>query len=251
MISSAQFACSTAIYLIAAACVSAQAVPTNETIIASMAQAQVDNRTRFQPYTVTRDYKLFDGQDQSQARSHVVAEMTILRPESKKYAIENASGSGLAERVVRKVLDAEVAVAQDSSSSDITRENYDFLLVREDELGGQRCYVLQLVPKRKSKALLRGTIWVDASTYLPRLVEGEPAKSPSWWVKDVRIVLFYGYVGAMWVQTSSEATANVRILGQSTMVSKDVTYQMGVLTLPSSLARAIVSTGEMTPEGQP
>jgi hypothetical protein len=250
LISSAQFACSILIYSVTAACVSAQAVPTKETIIASMAQAQVDNRTRFRPYIVTRDYRLFEGQDENRVRSHVVAEMTIMGPESKTYAIENASGSGLAERVVRKMLDAEVAVAKDSASTDITRENYDFLLVREDELGGRRCYVLQLVPRRKSKALLRGTIWVDAGTYLPHLVEGEPAKSPSWWVKDVRIVLLYGYVGEMWMQTSSQATANVRILGQSTMVSRDVKYQIGVLTLPSSLAPAIISAGEMTAEGQ-
>jgi hypothetical protein len=136
------------------------------------------------------------------------------------------------------MLDGEVAFAKDTGSTDITRDNYDFVQVREDALNGQRCYVFQLVPKRKSKNLLRGTLWVDANTYLPRRVEGEPAKSPSWWVTDVRIVLLYGYAGPMWVQTSSEATANVRILGQSTMTWQDVRYQIGEPT-PPSLASSV------------
>ena len=60
-------------------------------------------------------------------------------------------------------------------------------------------------------------------------VEGEPAQNPSWWVADARIVLLYGYVGPMWLQTSSEATANVRVIGRSTMIWQDVRYQMGEL----------------------
>ena len=124
-----------------------------------------------------------------------------------------------------------MAFAKDSGATDITRDNYDFRLVREDEMEGQRCYVLELLPKRKSKDLLSGTIWVDANTYLPQRVEGEPAKNPSWWLKDVRIVLLYGYVGPMWLQTSSEATANVRVLGRSTVVWQDVRYQIGELLL--------------------
>lgn len=215
-----------------------------------MAQAQAGNRTRFLPYIVTRDYKLFAGADHNQAESHVIAEITVVPPNSKQYTIESAAGSGLAERVVRNTLDGEVAFARDSGSSDITRENYDFLLVREEELSGQRCYVLELRPRRKSKNLLRGAIWVDANTYLPHRVEGEPAKSPSWWLRDVRIVLLYGYAGPMWLQTSSEATANVRILGPSTMVSRDMKYRIGDLAPAAAFARIVASAEEVTTEGQ-
>ncbi|MGA3294230.1 MAG: outer membrane lipoprotein-sorting protein [Candidatus Acidiferrales bacterium] len=253
MISRAQCACSFFIYFAAAACVSAQThsgVPTNESIVAQMAQAQAGNRTHVRPYIVTRDYKVFQGADHNQAKSLVTAEITVVPPDSKKYTIEKSNGSGLGEKIVRKMLDGEVDYAKNSRPSDITRENYDFQLVREDKLNGQRCYVLELLPKRRSKDLLRGTIWVDAMTYLPHRVEGEPAKSPSWWLRDVRIVLLYSYVGPMWLQTSSEATANVRILGRSTVDSQDVKYQIGDLTPGGSLAETIVSAGEMTAEGQ-
>ena len=36
----------------------------------------------------------------------------------------------------------------------------------------------------------------DANTYLLHRVEGEPAKPPSWWLREVRIVLLYSDVDA-------------------------------------------------------
>jgi outer membrane lipoprotein-sorting protein len=236
--SRAQFACLMFVYSIAATCVSARAqsqIPTNEEIVAQMSQAQDENRTHFRPYRVTRDYKLFKGDNDSQLKSRLVAEISVVPPDSKKYTIENPNGSVLEEKIVRKMLDGEVAFARDSRTSDITRENYDFRLNREDEISGRHCYVLDLIPKRKSRNLLRGSIWVDALSYLPLRVEGEPTQNPSWWVTDARIVLLYGYVGAMWLQTSSEATANVRIIGRSTMIWQDVRYQMGELVPGSEL----------------
>jgi outer membrane lipoprotein-sorting protein len=236
--SRAQLACSILACFIAAACVSAQTqspIPTNEEIIAKMEQAQTENRVHSRAYKVTRDYKLFGGENHSQARSRLIAEISVIPPDSKKYTIDNSTGSILEEKIVRKMLDGEVAFAKDSRWSDITRENYSFRLVREDELSGQRCYVLDLLPKRESKNLLRGSIWVDAHSYLPLRVEGKPAKNPSWWVTDAHIVLLYGYVGPMWLQTSSEATANVRIIGRSTMIWQDVRYQMGELTPGTNL----------------
>ena len=65
-------------------------------------------------------------------------------------------------------------------------------------------------------------IWFTA----PR---AEPAKSLSWWVRDVRMVFLYGDVEGMWLQTASEATATVRILGQHTIVSQDVKYDIDEL----------------------
>lgn len=232
MASRVHLACLLFVFSIAVTRVSAQTqgrIPTNEEIVAQMAQAQDENRTRFRPYRVTRDYNLFKGDNNNQPKPRLIAEISVVPPDSKKYTIENPDGSLMEEKIVRKMLDGEVAFAKDSRLSDITPENYDFRLNREDENSGRRCYVLDLIPKRKSKNLLRGSIWVDAQTYLPLRVEGEPTQNPSWWVTDARIVLLYSYVGPMWLQTSSEATANVRIIGRSTMIWRDVRYQMGEL----------------------
>jgi len=217
------------LYLFAGmACASAQtgsSVPTAETIITRMAQARAENRARLRPYIVTRNYKLF-GKDESKAKSEVIADVAFVPPDSKKYTIEETNGSGLGQILVRRMLANEAEVTKDHVSTDLSADNYDFRFVREADLSGQRCYVLELLPRRIERHLLHGDIWIDANTYLLRRFEGELAKPPSWWVRDVSLTLVYGAVGGMWLQTGTEAAADVRILGRTTMVSRDVKYKI-------------------------
>ena len=200
-------------------------IPTVESIIASMAQARAENRARFRPYVVTRDYELF-GKDGSETKSEVIADVAFVPPDSKKYTIQKANGSGLGQMIVRRILASEAEITKDYASTDLSPENYGFRFIREEDVSGQPCYVLGLLPRRKDKHLLRGNVWVDANTYLLRRFEGQPAKNPSWWVRDVRVALAYGDAGGMWLQTASKSTAKARILGQYTVVSRDVNYQI-------------------------
>ena len=204
-------------------------VPTVETILARMEQARSENRARLRPYSVMRDYQLFGAEKQT-SKAEIIADVTFVPPDVKHYAIRQANGMGLGEKIVRQMLDHETDIVKDYSSTDLTPANYDFHFLREDQLDGQRCYVLEMTPRRKGKTLLRGHIWVDASTYQLRRTEGEPGKAPSWWLRDARIVLTYGDVGGMWLQTASESTANVRFVGPHTMVARDVEYKFSELT---------------------
>ena len=228
----------------AAACESAQteSPASTENIIARMAQAGERNHIHFQPYVVTRDYKLF-GKEALVPTSEVIAELTFVPPYLKSYALRLTHGTSMGESIVRRMLEGQMAFAKDSGSTDISRDNYDFQFIRQEDVDGRHCYVLELLPLRKAKNLLRGNIWVDANTYLIHRVEGEPAKSSSWWLRDVRIVLLFGYVGEMWMQTSSESTANVRIAGEYKMVSEDVSYQIDQPAPARSSAQAAFFPG--------
>jgi len=208
-------------------------VPTVEAIVARMAQARDENESRFRPYIVRRGYTLF-GQERQQSKSEVMADVTFVPPDRKQYAIHQSSGSALGEILVRRMLAGEVDITKNSASTDFAPQNYDFRFVREEGVEGQRCYMLELLPKRKDRNLVRGNIWVDVNTYLLRRTEGEPAKGPSWWLRDVRMVFLYGNVEGMWLQTSSEATATVRILGQHTMVTRDMKYSFDQLVAAGS-----------------
>ena len=217
------------LYLVSVvACASAQAdrtAPDATAIVSRMAQARAENRARLRPYIVTRDYKLF-GKERAKTKAQVIADVSFVPPDSKQYAIEQANGAGLGERIVRRMLESETEVAKDYRLTDFSPDNYEFRFSREEEINGHRCYVLELLPKREEKNLLRGHIWVDASSYLLHRVDGSPAKGPSWWLRDVRIVLVYSDVEGMWLQTTSESTATVRILGQHTMESRDMNYEI-------------------------
>jgi hypothetical protein len=203
-------------------------VPTVEVILARMAQARAENRTHLRPYSVTRNYKLF-GKEQLTNKAEVIADITFVPPDVKHYAIRQASGMGLGEKIVRQMLEHETSIVKDYGTTDLSLANYEFNFVREEALSCQRCYVLEMLPRRKDKILLRGQIWVDSTTYQLRRIEGEPGKAPSWWLRDSRIVLTYGDVSGMWLQTASESTANVRFVGPHTMVSRDVEYKISEL----------------------
>ena len=87
---------------------------------------------------------------------------------------------------------------------------------------------------------------MDAITYLLHRIEGEPATALSWWLRDVRIALVYSDVGDMWLQTASESTASVRLLGQYTMLSRDLEYKFAE---PGADARGSLSTPPAKPPG--
>jgi len=210
-------------------------VPSADSIISHMMQARSENRARLRPYSVTRDYRLF-GKEKQTARSEVIARVTFDPPGIKQFVIQQASGMGLGERIVRQMLEHETEIGKNYTVTDLAPTNYDFRYLREEELGARRCYVLEIIPRRKDKNLLRGQIWVDAITYLLQRTEGEPARSPSWWLKDAHVMLVYGDVGGMWLQTSSESSADVRFLGRHTMLSRDVDYTMSTLAASASAA---------------
>jgi hypothetical protein len=216
------------------------AIPSVETIVIRMAQARAENRARLRPYSVTRDYRLF-GKEKQTTRSEVIADVSFVPPDVKQFVIQRASGTRLGERIVRQMLEHETDIVKNYGSTDMSPANYEFRFVREEDLSGQHCYVLEMLPRRKDKTLLHGQIWVDATTYLLHRTEGEPGKAPSWWLRDASIVLVYGDVGGMWLQTASESTADVRLLGRHTMLSRDVEYKMSEL---------VAATGSAVQRGQ-
>ncbi len=202
----------------------ASAAPDLSTIVSNLEKAQVENRSATRAYVVTRDYQLFKEGDR-QPQSTVIAEVSFVPPGTKKYEIRQASGSGQGEKVVRKVLTHEQEMAHDNGEHDLSRRNYDFTYVGMQGLDGARCYLLHLDPKRGDKNLIEGLAWIDATTFLPRRIVGSPAKSPSWWVKDLRLQMDYASVAGMWLPIGSRAEADVRIFGKHTFVGRDVQYQ--------------------------
>ncbi len=220
------------------ACASAQTertVPSAQTIVNRMVRAQDENRVRYRPYMVTREYKL---SAKTADKSQVTADVTFVPPDVTLYTIRQTTGSGLGGKVVRRMLETEAEVVKDYASTGIMPDNYDFRFVREEELNGQQCYVLQLLPKRKDKNLIRGNAWVDANTYLLHRLEGEPAKTPSFWLRDVHVTLVYGDVEGMWLSTALKATATVRMFGQYGMDSRDLNYKFRELVATVSTSQA-------------
>jgi hypothetical protein len=190
-------------------------------ILQGLEDVQHQDPVQFRPYEVTRGYKVFRGYDR-QPTSEVLAQINFVPPDIKTYKITQARGNSRGEKIVRELLDRETESAKKGHGSEISRMNYDFVFLRQENFGVAPEYVLRIVPKRKDKYLLRGQIWVDASTFHIRRIEGVPAKSPSFWIKDIHITLQYGELNGMWVPVSFDAIATVRLLGQYTLAGLNI-----------------------------
>ena len=198
--------------------------PDVNTVVTRMEQAQAEIRAQFRPYIVTRDYKLYS-QNESNPSSEVVADVSFQPPDQKQYEIKQTRGSGSGEKIVRKVLDRETEITREASQVEVSRNNYDFELLRTEQLDGVPVYVLGLKPKRDEKSLIKGVAYVDASTYRIRRIVGHPAKNPSWLVKDLQLTLNFSDVKGMWLQTSTQAVAQVRFIGKHVFTSQDVSVR--------------------------
>jgi hypothetical protein len=183
------------------------------------------------PYEVTREYKVFRGSDK-QSTSEVMAQINFVPPDMKTYKIIQSSGNPRGEKMVRELLDRETESTKNGRGSEISRTNYDFVFLRRQNFGVVPEYVLGIFPKRKDKYLLLGQIWVDASTFRIRRIEGLPAKSPSFWLKNIHITLQFGQLGGMWVPVTFDAIATVRFLGQFTLAGLNIRSSESISAAP-------------------
>ena len=211
-----------AILLLTCAAAYAQS-PDVQQIVNRMTQAQNQARQQLRPYLATRNYQIFKGEEK---KTEVTAEVTYAPPQEKSFNITKSTG-GTGEHVVKKTLEHEVEATRAPQAYDISPENYDFAYSGEESCHTSQCYVLELKPKRDCKDLVEGRVWVDKSTYLIHKLEGELAKSPSWWVKKALVSVEYGSIAGMWLQVRTVATAKLRMIGDYRMISHDTSLRTG------------------------
>lgn len=200
--------------------------PGVQPIIESLADAHRRDSTNLRPYKVIRRYQIFHHGNEKPIFS-ATAEIDVVPKGTSTYRIISAEGSSRGKKIVRKILDHETLSTNRNSSAEIDGFNYDFVFVRREELDGHRTYVLRIAPKRKATELLNGLIWVDEANYRIRKIEGTPNKKLSWWVKSIKITLGFGEVKGMWLHTSLDATASIRIVGKYHLTGQDVGLQTG------------------------
>ena len=205
-----------------------QSVPVIETTapdldatLQSIERAQQQNPAQLRPYEVTRKYKVFRADDK-QPISEVMAQISFTPPDKKTYKITETNGNARGENIVRAILGQESEAAKSSDNNQVSRKNYDFVFLRRENFGVVPEYVLLIIPKRKAKTLLLGQIWVDASTFRIRRIEGTPAKNPSVWIKNIHITMQFAELSGAWVPVSFDAIANVRLAGRYTLTGLNV-----------------------------
>jgi hypothetical protein len=108
-------------------------------------------------------------------------------------------------------------------SAAVAPNAHDFVFLRQENFGVVPEYVLRIVPKRKDKYLLRGEIWVDASTSRIRRIQG---------ITTLHLTMQFAELKGMWVPVSFDAIATIRFLGEYTLAGLNIPSSESPSTVP-------------------
>ena len=123
------------------------------------------------PYEVTREYKVFHADDPNPI-SAVTAQISFSPPDTKTFKITDAQGSPNGKKIISAVLEQEVISAKEGHQRDISRSNYDFVFLREQDFGVVPEYVRTSFPNaRKRDCCLATSGWMPRRTASGRSLE--------------------------------------------------------------------------------
>ena len=153
---------------------------------------------------------------------------TYSAPDQHNFSVLSQSGSKLLlNRVLLKLLDSEKEAFQNHKQVELSLENYNFALVGTERIpAGDTCYVLAVKPRVQNKFLYAGKIWVDAHDFAVVRMEGEPAKAPSFWVRDTQIDSNWEKVDGFWFIAHNHSVSHIRMGGVATLTIDYGNYQV-------------------------
>ena len=196
-------------------------LPTAEEIVARMAAHDLQRQSSADGYAGMRRYVLEN--DKFHKRAEMLVKVKGDQDGTKHFEVVSEDGWKAAHKhVLHKMLESESETSRPETraSAKLTPENYDFELIGTEQLTGRAAYVLEIRPKRNEKNLFRGRIWVDAEDYALARAEGNPAKKPSFWTKNIHFVQVYRKTGSLWFPLSTQSVTEAHIFG-TTDVSID------------------------------
>ncbi len=207
-----------AVALVSILIVTSGSAQTSDAVVAAMMLRDAERIAALHGYTAMRRYELENRGRHK--RAEMLVKVTGHEDGSRTFETVSASGWGVVlKHVFPRLLEAEVESSRSDARdrSRITPENYSFEMVGTEEVRDRLAYVMAIEPKTKNKFLMRGRIWVDAEDYAIVRIEGQPAKSPSFWTKSVHFTHEYQKYGIFWFPVRDVSVNDVRIVGTTEM----------------------------------
>jgi hypothetical protein len=209
------------------------ATPRVDDVVSAMLRKDADRRTAFEGYSGVRTYVLEN--DAYHKRAEMTVRIACHSDGTKEFEVLSSTGWGGARKhVFSKLLEAEAAASKPGSGDEsrVTPENYSFRTLGIEEIDGRSAYVIEVTPKLPKKYLIHGTIWVDATDYAIVRMQGSPAKSPSFFIKNVQFTHTYHKSGPLWLPASDVSLSDARIFGPTQLTILYQDYQLGPAAMP-------------------
>ena len=191
-----------------------------EEIVARLERNNAQRAAALRAYDGKRSYRLTYHGFPSNREAEIEVAAHYQAPESKSFDVVSESGSKMLQsKVLLRLLESEreAARAQNQRQTALTTDNYTFTLLgsRPSSYGG--CYRLSVEPRRDNKFLYRGEICVNAADFAVETIDAEPARNPSFWIKQTRIEHRYQKIGPFWLPASNRSVTSVRLGGTATL----------------------------------
>lgn len=153
--------------------------------------------------------------------------VTYAAPDKLDFSIVSQNGSKLLlNRVLLKLLDSEREAFRNQSQIELSPANYNFGSLGLEQTDSDPCYVLSVQPRKENKFLYRGKVWIDANDFALSRMEGQPAKSPSFWIRDTQIDSNWKKVGDFWLIQHNRSVSHIRMGGTATLTIDYSDYQI-------------------------
>ncbi len=189
-----------------------------EQIVQNLVSMNLKRALALVAYQSTRVYRLEYKGFPGGRTAEMVVDVKYQAPGTKEFEIVSATGSKqVIDRVFKKLLQGEKEAFERENQERIAinQENYEFTLISYEDEPGAPAYVLSLKPRTKNKYLFQGRIWVDAEQFAVIRIEGEPARSPSFWIKDTKVEILYVNVKDFWLPAHHHSVTSVRLGGHA------------------------------------
>jgi hypothetical protein len=211
-------------------------------VVVNLTRRNLERAQALPAYRSTRTYRTVYRGFPSSRTAEMVVDVTFEPPGTKTFVVRSQSGSKLIiDRVFKKLLESEreATDAENQKKTALNGDNYNFKLTGCERVAGDLMYVLQVDPKVKSKYLYRGQIWVDAADFAVTRISAEPAKNPSFWIKQTQIEQLYSKVKDFWLPASNRSSTSVRLGGHADFSIEYKDYQLApVSPAATDLARS-------------
>lgn len=190
-----------------------------------MEQAAEQQRHNLCEYSTFRLYQISMGNSADKPAMKV--RLTYKRGEGKRFEVLSMQNvTVLTRRAFLSLLKEETeASITDGDAHRLDSANYDFELLGNTVFEGKKCYRLRLKPKRKSKYLVSGEAWVDATTFAVLKVSGELADRPSFWIRRPVVVQYFKQHGDFSLPSYNSSEAKITFIGPTRLTIDYSAYE--------------------------
>ena len=204
-----------------------------EEVVDNLVRKNLERAQALGAYQGTRIYRLEYRGFPGPRTAEISVDVRYESPRTKEFTVRSESGSKLLiERVFKKLLQSEKEALSEEHQrrTALNHDNYQFTLLAYESTPDDSLYVLSIEPRTKDKFLYRGRIWVEAKDFAVVRIEGEPAKSPSFWTKETTIEQVYAKVSDFWLPASNRSTTTIRLGGHAYLTIDYKDYQITAAT---------------------